>query len=84
MSKQKSTPVSKEEYAKKYCAEKIVRHRRVIYVSDKTHSVLRKITYMFGEHYTTTTSLVEAIINHHFEDHKDFLNQSYKEYNENF
>lgn len=84
MSKQKSTQVSKEEYVQQYCKEQIVRHRRVVYVSDKTHSTLRKITYMFGEHYVSTTSLVEAIINQHFEDHKDFLNQSYKEYNENF
>jgi predicted ArsR family transcriptional regulator len=78
--KKKEKQVSKEEYIETYCGEKRIRGRYAVYVSKDAHDNLRKIAGHFKmEYHTTTSSLADAIITHHFEANEDLLNGLLKE-----
>lgn len=78
--KKKQKQFSKEEYIEKYCGEKRIRGRYAVYVNKAAHDNLIKIAGLFKmECHTTTSSLADAIINHHFEVNWELLNGLLKE-----
>jgi hypothetical protein len=67
--------VSIEEYIESYCQEKRIRGRFAVYVSPQTHRNLKTVARLFGnKHHTTTSSLADSIISHHFETYRELLN----------
>lgn len=76
--------ISKEEYIRLYCTEKRIRKRMVLYVSEDIHQKIKRITGFFRDHYITTASLVDAILNHHIEAHRELFEGLDKEERENF
>ena len=77
--RKKRKQISIEEYVEMYCQENRMRSRYAIYVSPKTHNNLIFIAKLFkSEHYTTTSSLADAIISHHIAEHRDILNAEIK------
>ena len=54
---------------------------RSIYVSNSTHEKLTRIATILGMGKTTVSSYVESIIQHHFDKHKDEINELYKKKN---
>ena len=57
--------------------------RRSVYVSNSTHEKLTRIASILGMGKATVSSYVESIIQHHFDKHKDEINELYKKYMEN-
>ncbi len=83
--KKKQKQVSIQEYIETYCREKRIRERYAVYVSPETHENLKKIVQLFCyEHHTTTSSLADTIICRHIEEHKEILNEEYKEQERRF
>ena len=81
--KQNQKQVSIEEYIETYCQEKRVRERFAVYVSEKTHYRLKRISRMFAsEHHTTTSSLADSILTSHFEAHRELLNDTQKKFDQ--
>ncbi len=79
----KQRKLSKEQYIDLFCQEKRMRDRRVIYVSEKVYQMLKHTAFCFKfEHYTSISSLSDAILNHHFKTNKDLLNQVSQEFKE--
>jgi hypothetical protein len=69
-----------EEYIETYCREKRIRGRYAVYISPETHETLRAIVRLFfREHHTTTSSLVDSIILHHIETHRELLTEAHRE-----
>lgn len=52
--------------------------RRSVYVSNSTHEKLTRIATILGMGKATVSSYVESIIQHHFDKHKDEINELYK------
>ena len=52
--------------------------RRSVYVSNSTHEKLTRIATILGMGKATVSSYVETIIQHHFDNHKDEINELYK------
>ncbi|MDR3057278.1 MAG: DUF3408 domain-containing protein [Prevotella sp.] len=78
--KKKQKQLSKEEYIEKYCGEKRIRGRYAVYVNKAAHDNLIKVAGLFKtECHTTTSSLADAIINHHFEANRELLSGLLKE-----
>lgn len=67
--------ITREEYAKRYCSEKRIRDRRVLYVSSETHRKISHIAHLFRDDYVTVMSLVDAILLHHIEQYKDLITE---------
>ena len=57
--------------------------RRSVYVSNSTHEKLTRIATILGMGKATVSSYVESIIQHHFDKHKDEINELYKKNMEN-
>ena len=57
--------------------------RRSVYVSNSTHEKLTRIATILGMGKATVSSYVESIIQHHFDKHKDEINELYKKSMEN-
>ena len=57
--------------------------RRSVYVSNSTHEKLTRIATILGMGKATVSSYVESIIQHHFDKHKDEINELYKKKMEN-
>ncbi len=69
-----------EEYVATYCQEKRIRERYAVYVTPETHHRLRIIAGLFrSQYYTTTSSLADAILSHHFEEYRELLEQKRQE-----
>lgn len=71
----KKKKISREEYVKRYCSEKRIRDRKVLYVGEETHQKIRHIAHLFRGEYATASSLVDSILTHHIEQHKDLFAQ---------
>jgi len=72
--------VSIEEYTQTYCQERRIRGRYAVYVSPEMHDNLKNVAGLFnGEFYTTTSSLADAILNRHFSEHNELLNNLLRE-----
>lgn len=85
MKQNRKTDINKEEYISLFCIERRIRDREVIYVSKEVHKRLKDIAFVFKfDHYTTLSSLADAILMHHTECHKDLINRLQKEFNEEF
>lgn len=67
--------ISREEYVKRYCSEKRIRDRKVLYVSKDTHQKIRHVAHLFRDEYATAASLVDAILAQHIEQHRDLFAQ---------
>ena len=52
--------------------------RRSVYVSNSTHEKLTRIATILGMGKATVSSYVETIIQHHFDNHKEEINELYK------
>ena len=52
--------------------------RRSVYVSNSTHEKLTRIATILGMGKATVSSYVESIIQHHFDNHKEEINELYK------
>ena len=57
--------------------------KRSVYVSNKTHEKLTRIASILGLGKATVSSYVEVIIQHHFDKHKDEINELYKKNTKN-
>lgn len=57
--------------------------RRSVYVSNSTHEKLTRIATILGMGKATVSSYVELIIQHHFDKHKDEINELYKKNTKN-
>lgn len=79
-----SKNISKEQYTETFCKDKRIRNRQVLYVSSEIHEEIRKAAYIFRKEHITTASLVDTILEHHLEIHKDLLNSLYQERQEQF
>lgn len=79
-----SKNISKEQYTETFCKDKRIRNRQVLYVSSEIHEELRKVASIFRKEHITTSSLVDTILEHHLETHKNLLNSLYKERQEQF
>jgi len=53
--------------------------RRSVYVSNATHEKLTRIVALLGNGKATVSSYVEAILQNHFETHKDEINELYNQ-----
>jgi hypothetical protein len=82
-SKKKQKQVSVEEYVQTYCQEKRIRERYAVYVTPDMHEKLKKVAFMFRyDHHTTLASLVDAILAHHLDAHREMLNEEYDRFHE--
>ncbi len=79
-----SKNISKEQYTETFCKDKRIRNRQVLYVSSEIHEEIRKTAFIFRKEHITTSSLVDTILEHHLETHKDLLNTLYQERQEQF
>ena len=79
-----SKNISKEQYTETFCKDKRIRNRQVLYVSSEIHEEIRKTASIFRKEHITTSSLVDTILEHHLETHKDLLNTLYQERQEQF
>lgn len=79
-----SKNISKEQYSETFCKDKRIRNRQVLYVSSEIHEEIRKIASIFRKEHVTTSSLVDTILEHHLEIHKNLLNSLYQERQEQF
>ena len=52
--------------------------RSSVYVSNSTHEKLTRIATILGMGKATVSSYVETIIQHHFENHKEEINELHK------
>ena len=80
----KSKKKSIETYKEKYCAEKIIRNRRQLYVSEKVHETMNSIANLFRDDHTTATSLVDAILMEHINTYREMLNEESDRQKEEF
>ncbi|WP_165021124.1 DUF3408 domain-containing protein [Dysgonomonas sp. ZJ279] len=69
----KPKKITREEYAKRFCSEKRIRDRKVLYVNAETHRKIRHIALLFRDDYVTVMSLVDAILLHHIEQYKELI-----------
>lgn len=51
--------------------------RRSVYVSNNTHEKLTRLVALLGNGKATVSSYVEAVLQNHFEAHKDEINELY-------
>ena len=79
-----SKNISREQYTETFCKDKRIRNRQVLYVSSEIHEEIRKVASIFRKEHITTSSLVDTILEHHLETHKDLLNSLYQERQEQF
>ena len=70
-------------YEETFFHKKELPDRRSVYVSNSTHEKLTRIATILGLGKATVSSYVESIIQHHFDKHKDEINELYKKYMEN-
>ncbi len=76
--KKKQKQISLEEYVRTYCQEKRIRQRYAVYVTPDMHDKLKEVAFMFRfDHHTTIASLVDAILTHHLDAHRELLNDEY-------
>lgn len=73
--RKKSTPA---DYRETYFQKMELPDRQPIYVSRSTHEKLMKIVTVIGERKATVSSYVETIIQNHFDQHQDEINELYK------
>lgn len=76
--------ISREEYIKRYCSERRIRDRKVLYVSAGTHRKIIRIAHLFSEDYTTVSSFVDAVLSNHIEQYKYLFAQLAREDQEEF
>lgn len=75
--------LTKEEYINLYCKEKRIRHREIIYISKDIHQKLKDIAFIFKfKHYTTLSSLTDAILSYHLQIHNSLLDDIRQEFRE--
>ena len=74
---------NKANYEETFFHKKELPDRRSVYVSNSTHEKLTRIATILGMGKATVSSYVESIIQHHFDKHKDEINELYKKYMEN-
>jgi len=79
-----SKNISREQYTETFCKDKRIRNRQVLYVSSEIHEEIRKVASILRKEHITTSSLVDTILEHHLEIHKDLLNSLYQERQEQF
>ena len=77
--KQKQEAISEAEYTATFCNEKRIRNRWAIYISPETHKLLQKAVYTFVDYHVTAMSMVDAILSHHFETHRELITRLYVE-----
>ena len=75
--KQKQEAMSEAEYIATFCNEKRIRNRWAVYVSPETHKLLQKAVFTFMDYHVTTASMVDAILSHHFETHRELITRLY-------
>ncbi len=84
-SKKKQKQVSVEEYIQTYCQEKRIRQRYAVYVTPDMHEKLKEVAFLFRfDHHTTIASLVDAILTHHLDAHRELLNDEYRRFHDMF
>ena len=77
--KQKQEAMSEAEYIATFCNKKRIRNRWAVYISPETHKRLQRAVSTFKDYYVTTASMVDAILSHHFDTHKELINRLYAE-----
>jgi len=77
--KQKQESMSESEYIATFCNEKRIRNRLAVYVSPETHKRLQRAVLTFMDYHVTAMSIVDAILSHHFDTHKELINRLYTE-----
>ena len=77
--KQKQESMSEAEYIATFCNEKRIRNRWAVCVSPETHKLLQKAVFTFMDYHVTAVSMVDAILSHHFETHRELITQLYTE-----
>lgn len=69
----KTKNISKETYIKTYCKDQRIRSRQTVYVSTAVHNQLRDLADALRFTHTSTASLVDTILTHHLESHKEVI-----------
>ncbi len=65
------------DYESRFLQKMELPDRRSVYVSNNTHEKLTRIVALLGNGRATVSSYVEAILQNHFEAHKDEINELY-------
>ena len=71
--KNKPIIITEKEYLETFCIDQRIRERQSIYVSVRTHKRMQEVSYMLSRRHISLSSLVDTILNHHIEQHKDLL-----------
>jgi hypothetical protein len=77
--KQKQEPILEAEYIATFCNEKRIRNRWAVYISPETHKLLQKTVFTFMDYHVTAMSMVDAILSHHFETHRELISRLHEE-----
>ena len=78
-SKNKSTVMTETEYLETFCIDQRIRDRSSLYVSKRTHRRIQEVSYLLCRKNISLSSLVDTILIHHLEQHKDLLQQMTRE-----
>ena len=77
--KHKQEAMPEAEYIATFCNEKRIRNRWAVYISPEMHKLLQKAVFTFMEYHVTAMSMVDAILSHHFEIHRELLTHLHDE-----
>jgi len=75
---QKRRQIEQSDYRETFFEKVDLTDRQSLYISRETHLTLLSVVNMIGGHKASISSYVENIILHHFEDHKDEINNLYE------
>lgn len=77
--KQTQETMSEAEYIATFYNEKRIRNRWAVYISPETHELLQKTVFTFMDYHVTAMSMVDAILSHHFETHRELITRLHTE-----